>query len=147
MDSVQIDNEVSLWNDGWANFSYELWTPSGFISLSQKRSSSGHFEWYDDNSLCIVVCSKGYPENYEKNIPIDNLDKILLKSNEFIFHAGTKNIDNKIVSNGGRVLNFVVRSKNFKKNRDRAINLINQVNWVNGFFRSDIAHKVINEWE
>jgi phosphoribosylamine--glycine ligase len=103
------------------------------------------FQWHDDNSLCIVVCSKGYPENYEKNIQIDNLNKILLKSNEFIFHAGTKNIDNKIVSNGGRVLNFVVRSKNFKKNRDRAINLINQVNWGNGFFRSDIAHKVINE--
>jgi phosphoribosylamine--glycine ligase len=103
------------------------------------------FEWHDDNSLCIVVCSKGYPENYEKNIPIDNLDKILLKSNEFIFHAGTKKIDNKIVSNGGRVLNFVVRSKNFKQNRDRAINLINQVNWGNGFFRNDIGHKVINE--
>ena len=103
------------------------------------------FEWYDDKSLCIVVCSKGYPETYEKNIQIDNLDKILLKPNEFIFHAGTKNIDNKIVSNGGRVLNFVVRSKNFKEIRDRAINLINQVNWVNGFFRSDIAHKVINE--
>jgi phosphoribosylamine--glycine ligase len=103
------------------------------------------FEWYDDKSLCIVVCSKGYPETYEKNIQIDNLDKILLKPNEFIFHAGTKNIDKKIVSNGGRVLNFVVRSKNFKKNRDRAINLINQLNWGNGFFRSDIAHKVINE--
>ena len=103
------------------------------------------FEWYDDNSLCIVVCSKGYPETYEKNIQIDNLDKILLKPNEFIFHTGTKNIDNKIVSNGGRVLNFVVRSKNFKENRDRAINLINQLNWGNGFFRSDIANKVINE--
>ena len=103
------------------------------------------FEWYDDNSLCIVVCSKGYPETYEKNIQIDNLDKILLKPNEFIFHAGTKNINNKIVSNGGRVLNFVVKSKNFKENRDRAINLINQLNWGNGFFRSDIANKVINE--
>ena len=102
------------------------------------------FEWYDDNSLCIVVCSKGYPETYKKNIQIDNLDKILLESNEFIFHAGTKNIDGKIVSNGGRVLNFVVRSKNFKENRNRAINLINQLNWENGFFRSDIAHKVIN---
>ena len=102
------------------------------------------FEWYDDNSLCIVVCSKGYPETYKKNIQIDNLDKILLESNEFIFHAGTKNIDGKIVSNGGRVLNFVVRSKNFKENRNRAIDLINQLNWENGFFRSDIAHKVIN---
>ena len=73
-----------------------------------------------------------------------DFSEVILQSNEFIFHAGTKNIDGKIVSNGGRVLNFVVRSKNFKENRNRAINLINQVNWENGFFRSDIAHKVIN---
>jgi len=60
------------------------------------------------------------------------------------FMLGQKILTGKIVSNGGRVLNFVVRSKNFKENRNRAINLINQVNWENGFFRSDIAHKVIN---
>ena len=49
-----------------------------------------------------------------------------------------------IISNGGRVLNFVVRCDNFKTGRDNAIKLLNQLNWVNGFFRKDICYKVIN---
>ena len=65
--------------------------------------------------------------------------------NQFVFHAGTKNIDSKIVSNGGRVLNFVIRSKNFKDCRDQAIDLINQLDWKQGFFRKDIGYKVIDK--
>ena len=42
-------------------------------------------------SLCVVLCSKGYPESYKNNVEIKNLDKIKFKKNEFIFHAGTKN--------------------------------------------------------
>ena len=45
---------------------------------------------------------------------------------------------------GGRVLNIVIRSENFKKNREKAISLINKINWDNGFFRKDIGYKVIN---
>ena len=65
--------------------------------------------------------------------------------NEYIFHAGTKKDNSKIYSNGGRVLNFVIRSKDFKNNREKAINLINQVNWDNGFYRKDIGYKVIDK--
>ena len=72
------------------------------------------------------------------------LHKIHLANNEYIFHAGTKKLNNKILSNGGRVLNIVIRSKNFKKNREKAISLINKINWDNGFFRKDIGYKVIN---
>ena len=110
-----------------------------------KNLKSIKIEWHEHKSLCIVLCSNGYPDSYQNNIQINNLDKFKLKENEFIFHAGTKNEGNSIISNGGRVLNFVVRSKNFKENRDRAINLINQLNWENGFFRKDIGHKVIDE--
>ena len=66
-----------------------------------------------------------------------------MKNNEHIFHAGTKENKNKILSNGGRVLNFVILSEDFKESRDKAINLINQINWSNGFFRKDIGFKVI----
>ena len=100
-------------------------------------------EWYNDRSLCIVLCSKGYPDKYEKNIEINNLNKINLKNNEYIFHAGTKSIDNKILSNGGRVLNIVIRSENFEISRNRAVNLIDQINWGNGFYRKDIGFRVI----
>ena len=49
----------------------------------------------------------------------------------------------KIYSNGGRVLNFVIKSNEFIKSRDRALQLINEVDWDNGFFRKDIGFKVI----
>jgi phosphoribosylamine--glycine ligase len=99
-------------------------------------------EWYDDKSICIVLCSKGYPDEYENNILI-NLEELNLEKNQFIFHAGTKLINNKIVSNGGRVLNFVTRSKNFKSARESTLKLIKKINWNNGFYRSDIGYKVI----
>ena len=101
--------------------------------------------WHNEKTLCIVLCSKGYPENYENNIQINNLEKLNLKDNEFIFHAGTKKNKSKIYSNGGRVLNFVIRSNNLKKARDRVIDLINQLNWINGFFRKDIGYKIIEK--
>ena len=110
-----------------------------------KNLKSINLEWYDDKSLCVVLCSRGYPDTYQNNIQIDNLDQILLKDKEFIFHAGTKNKNNKIISNGGRVLNFVVRSNSFKENRNRTLDLINQLGWDNGFFRKDIGYKVIDE--
>ena len=109
-----------------------------------KNLNSINLEWHNDKSLCIVLCSKGYPESYEHNIEIQNLNKVKLKKNEFIFHAGTKKEKDKILSNGGRVLNFVIRSNNFKNNRETAINLINEINWENGFFRRDIGYKVID---
>ncbi len=100
-------------------------------------------EWYDDKTICIVLCSKGYPEKYKSNSEIIDLEKIVLKDNEYIFHAGTKKNKLKVISNGGRVLNFVVRSQNLSEGRKKAINLINQLNWTDGFFRKDIGFKVI----
>jgi len=106
--------------------------------------ASIRIEWKNYKSLCIVLCSLGYPDKYENNIEIKNLNKISLMENEFIFHAGTKQQDLKIFSNGGRVLNFVVTSEEFKKSRNKIISLINELNWVNGFFRKDIGFKVID---
>jgi len=103
-----------------------------------------NIEWYDDKSICIVLCSKGYPDTYQKNITLD-LEKLNLKKNQFIFHAGTKIINNIIVSNGGRVLNIVTRSDDFKSARDSSLELLKEINWDNGFYRKDIGYKVIKE--
>ncbi len=103
-----------------------------------------NLEWHDDKSLCVVVCSKGYPDKYKNNIEIQNLDNINLSEKEFIFHAGTKKNKNKIYSNGGRVLNFVITSKNLKSSRNKAIELIKKIDWKNGFYRKDIGYKVID---
>ncbi len=111
----------------------------------EENLSNLNIEWHDKKSLCIVLCSKGYPEEFKKNIFINNLEKINLEKNEYIYHAGTKINNNKIYSNGGRVLNFVSLSKSFKESRIKIINLIKLLNWSNGFFRKDIGYKVIND--
>ncbi len=94
-------------------------------------------------SICVVLCSKGYPEEFENNIEIKNLQQLKLLKNQNIFHAGTLKTETGTVSNGGRVLNFVSISDDFLKSRDEAINLIKKLNWKNGYYRNDIGHKVI----
>ena len=101
-------------------------------------------EWSEKKSLCIVLCSKGYPEKYDNKVLIENIDKLNLEKDDFIFHAGTKREGNKIYSNGGRVINFVSLSSNFRSSRERIINQIINLNWIGGFFRKDIGHKVID---
>jgi phosphoribosylamine--glycine ligase len=68
-----------------------------------------------------------------------------LGEDDYFFHAGTTKINNKVYSNGGRVINFVSLSSSFKKSRDKAIHLIKNLNWTSGFYRKDIGHKVIDE--
>ena len=114
-----------------------------FLACFNENLSSINIEWYKEKSLCVVLCSKGYPDNYKKNILIEKIDQIILKKNEYIFHAGTKNYKNKIYSNGGRVLNFVVISDDFKISREKTIQLILKLDWHDGFFRKDIGFKVI----
>ena len=114
-----------------------------FTACCENNLSSVNIEWHEENSLCIVVCSKGYPDKYKNNILIKNIEKIHLQQKEFIFHAGTKINKKKIYSNGGRVLNFVVLSNNFKSSKKKAIQLIRKLNWSNGFYRKDIGFKVI----
>ena len=65
--------------------------------------------------------------------------------NKYIFHAGTKIVNSKYYSTGGRVLNFVSVDENFVLARQKSLELIKKLNWKNGHYRNDIGHKVINK--
>ena len=77
--------------------------------------------------MTIVVCSKGYPGNYKKN-KVLNLSKVKNKKNSFLIHAGTKKKENKIYTNGGRVLNIVSLGNNYKKIRNNIFQTIKKIN-------------------
>ena len=100
-------------------------------------------DWLNKKSLCIVLCSKGYPDTYKKNIEIKNIKKIKTDIDEYLFHAGTINKNDLVFATGGRVLNFVSLSDDFKKARLSIINKIIKLNWSGGFYRKDIGYKVI----
>ena len=116
-----------------------------FLSCCNEKLSETNIQWHDKKSLCIVLCSKGYPDNYKKNVLIVELDKAKLSENEYCYHAGTAAIKNQTYAIGGRVLNFVCLSKNFLEARNKIINSINSLNWKGGFYRKDIGYKVIDE--
>ena len=115
-----------------------------FIACCNENLDEKKIEWQNKKSMCIVLCSKGYPDDFKKNTLIKNIHEISLEKNEYCYHAGTKKVDEKIYAVGGRVLNFVCVSEDFSKSRDQIFGLINSLNWDNGFFRKDIGYKVIN---
>ena len=114
-----------------------------FISCCDGTLNQLKISFSNSKSICVVLCSKGYPEKFENNIEIKNLQQLKLLKNQNIFHAGTLKTKTGTVSNGGRVLNFVSISDDFLKSRVEAINLIKKLNWKNGYYRNDIGHKVI----
>ena len=115
-------------------------------SCIKKDLESLNLVWSKNESLCIVLCSKGYPDSFDNGLEIKKLNELKIedKKNQFIFHAGTKIKNNKIYSNGGRVLNFVKTSDSYRKSRQDIIKLINDLKWENGFFRKDIGYRVID---
>ncbi len=116
-----------------------------FLSCCDKKLNQIDIKWKKKKSICVVLCSKGYPETYKKNILIQNIDKLNLDKENLCFHAGTIKKDNKIFANGGRVLNFVSLSDNFLKARKNIIDNIQTLKWKDGFFRKDIGYKVIDQ--
>ena len=115
-----------------------------FIACSNEKLSDINIKWKDKKSLCVVLCSKGYPETFKKNVVIKNFNSINLDEKDYLFHAGTKKINNEIYATGGRVLNFVSLSDNFFDAREKIHKNLESLNWKNGYYRRDIGYKVID---
>ena len=116
-----------------------------FLACCNKKLKETEIKWSDKKSLCVVLCSKGYPENYKKEVEIENLSKIELNYEDYLFHAGTLEKEGKIFSLGGRVLNFVSLSNEFINARENINKYLDKLNWTGGFYRKDIGYKVINK--
>ena len=114
-----------------------------FLACCNESLDKVNLDWLNKKSLCVVVCSNGYPEEFKKNIKIENLKSINLQSQDYLFHAGTTKKNREIYATGGRVLNFVSLSDNFNEAKMRITKNLDKLNWSGGFFRKDIGYKVI----
>ena len=101
-------------------------------------------KWNNKNCITIVLCAKGYPSKYIKSSEIKNLFNIRSDKNAQIFHAGTYLKNNKIYSNGGRVLNVTVLENSLIKARKKSLKNIKKIKWDDGFYRKDIGWRAIN---
>jgi len=116
-----------------------------FKNSVSNNLKSTEIEWKKQKSMTIVLCSKGYPGVYKKNLSIKNLDRIKLSKNDFIYHAGTKILESEVRSNGGRVLNIMSLGNDLLKIRRKIISIIRKLKWPYGYYRKDIGWKVINK--
>ena len=106
-----------------------------------------NIKWKKEKSMTIVLCSKGYPGKYKKNIKLDKIKNLRLSENDYIFHAGTKVLNNNFFSSGGRILNITSTGNNFFKIRNNILKILKKLKNKNVFFRKDIGWKVINKNE
>ena len=114
-----------------------------FLACCENRLRELSIEWLNKKSLCIVLCSKGYPDTFKKNTEIYELDKIKNEEGNFLYHAGTVMKNNKVFAIGGRVLNFVSISDDFANSKKNVLKNLEKLNWNGGFYRKDIGYKVI----
>jgi len=110
-----------------------------------KASSEGKLNdlpklsWKNESAVCIVLASNGYPNSYPKGDEIIGLSDI--SQDSFVFHAGTKNEDGKIVSNGGRVLGVTALGSSLNDAINNAYSVAEKIHWKNKYHRNDIGKK------
>src|SRR5262249_45462715 len=99
--------------------------------------------WYDDAALTVVMAAKGYPGAYLKGSPIGGLDEAGEAGGVEIFHAGTKADGQRVLANGGRVLNVSALGKTVAGAQARAYRAIDRIRWPDGFCRRDIGWQAV----
>ena len=98
-------------------------------------------KWDDKAAVCVILASGGYPVKYEKGYEIKGLQAQKNKDDVIVFHAGTKKVDDKIITNGGRVLGLTAIGKDIDEARDIAYKTVEEVDFTNKHFRKDIGIK------
>ncbi|KEQ55800.1 Phosphoribosylamine--glycine ligase protein, partial [Marine Group I thaumarchaeote SCGC AAA799-N04] len=108
-------------------------------SANGELSSMPQISWKSQFSVCVVLASKGYPESYPKDEEITGFDSI--PDNAYVFHAGTKQTDGKILSNGGRVLGVTALGNTLESAITNAYAASEKISWPHKFCRNDIGKK------
>ena len=98
---------------------------------------------YSGNAVCVVLASRGYPDDYETGMPIHGLESLKQSTDALVFHAGTKRQENRVVTAGGRVLGVTAWTKNesLRQAIDTAYDAVQSLSFEGMHFRKDIGSK------
>ncbi|MBI5696651.1 MAG: phosphoribosylamine--glycine ligase [Nitrospirae bacterium] len=99
--------------------------------------------WKNDASVCIVAAAKGYPGSYEKGFPITGLEEAAAMENTFVFHAGTADRKDAVVTNGGRVLGVTAIGQDVAEAISRAYAAITKIHFDGMHYRKDIGARAL----
>jgi phosphoribosylamine--glycine ligase len=113
------------------------------VAASKGSLGDASVKWKEGFALCVVQTAGGYPGPYEKGNTIHGLKEAEKLKNVIVFHAGTKKQNDKIVTNGGRVLGITGTGSTLKEAADTAYNACSKISWQNMRMRKDIGHRAL----
>ncbi len=114
------------------------------LEACMKGTLSQHqIEWDCRASVCVVMASKGYPGDYEKGNAIKGLREVSRTEGVFVFHAGTALKDNRIITNGGRVLGVTGLGEDISRAIERTYQAVKKISWEGVHYRADIGRKAL----
>jgi phosphoribosylamine--glycine ligase len=115
------------------------------LAVAEGDLSGIELKWSKDVCTTVVLASGGYPGDYATGIPITGLDEANAIPGVKVFHAGTKLVDGKIVTAGGRVLNVSALGTDFTDARAKAYAAIDKIHFDGMHFRKDIALRAVGK--
>ena len=113
------------------------------VHVIDEKLDEINIKWSDKASVCVVLSSGGYPENYEKGIPIYGTDDIS-EDEAIVFHAGTKkDLENEPVTSGGRVFAVTAVAENINLAIDKVYKAVSKIKFHKMYYRKDIAQRAL----
>ena len=113
------------------------------ISSCKNSLNQEKIQWDDRFALTVVMSSKGYPNNYKTGHVIKGINKASKQKDIYIYHAGTKKVNDVIHTNGGRVLNITSLGNTVREANKTALRVINMIEWDGSYYRNDIGWRAI----
>ena len=113
-------------------------------SVIEHRLDQLPIEWHRDAAVCVVMASGGYPGPYQQGMPLAGLPPVTMSSDSsMVFHAGTAQRGNEIVTAGGRVLGILGRGRTLSEAQREAYRVVKTISFEGCHFRTDIAHRAL----
>jgi phosphoribosylamine--glycine ligase len=113
------------------------------LACAEGRLGEIAVNWAEDHALTVVMAAQGYPGEYAKGSEIRGLEGCAADSSHMVFHAGTRAEGGRVLANGGRVLNVTARGASLAEARARAYDMVDQIDWPEGFCRRDIGWRAL----
>ena len=114
-----------------------------FMAVIEGQLPTIDIKWNNNSVVCVIAASGGYPAKYQKGKIISGLEKLENKKDAYVFHAGTKYQDEKIVTSGGRVLGMTAWAENISDAKKKAYESIKKIDFKDMYYRKDIAQKAM----
>ncbi|MCM8899991.1 phosphoribosylamine--glycine ligase [Caldicoprobacter algeriensis] len=112
-----------------------------FEAVIDERLDKINIEWEDNAAVCVVLASGGYPKSYKTGYEISGIEEVLKEPDIMVFHAGTKRIDGKYYTSGGRVLGVTAIAKDLDTAIQKVYQNVEKIHFENMHYRRDIGRK------